>query len=523
MVAAKFSSNIKTIRSYLTWFGLVFLCSWSTSAWAFEVPSSLSTSDAVFFTLAITSVAFFSIGLVVTRQFQWLTYSVYGVLAISLLASLDGTFAYLFDGNRWMMSDMPLLLGSLTASYGFFHCAYRLEPGHWLYNTRSVQIGFGMLMALLVPLYFAVPSLIPNLVPLYATLNTGMMLMFIAQIFPPVTWTQLTNTQHRITILWPLTTAAVAVGVYTLHFAGPGFEPDFLNFFNRLLFGMHLAHVLVFVWISVIEQIRAKVQAEHAATEAARKAAEAALALEVSEREFERAKTIAANRSRQLATASHDLKQPISALRQVVDQHASNQTESEVQRLRDAIDYLDQLASTYLKVGSVAMDDDFDQQEVAVDNQGHEQVKVNVVVQTVIALHQSAAKAKNIHLSHRSSSLSVVVHPLALTRALSNLVDNAINHSEGSRILMCARRRGSKVRIEVHDNGRGISSTELNKVTQARYRGAESSGSGLGLAIVHAQAEEQNWSFSLSSQEQHGTSAFLLIDESDHSLSMDKT
>ncbi|MFK7914310.1 MAG: hypothetical protein AB8B93_10385, partial [Pseudomonadales bacterium] len=160
------------------------------------VPVALSAPDVVFYTLALTTVAFFCFVLVVSRQYQWLTYSLYGLLMITLIASLDGTLSYLFAGNIWLMTDGPLLIGAVTAGFGFAHVAYRFEAGHWLHGTRYLHLGFAALMLALLPGYLLVPTAMDNLVPLYAVLNTGMLIMFVAQIFPPITWTQFTRRQH---------------------------------------------------------------------------------------------------------------------------------------------------------------------------------------------------------------------------------------------------------------------------------------------------------------------------------------
>ncbi|MEM7097819.1 MAG: HAMP domain-containing sensor histidine kinase [Pseudomonadota bacterium] len=476
-----------------------------------EVPNTLTSLDVVFYTLTIASVAFFSFGLILTRQYHWLSYSIYGVMMIVLVAALDGSLAYLAGGDRWYMTDAPLLAGSLTAAFGFAHVAYRLEPGHWLYRAKSLNLVSAVIMAALFPAYALVPDYLPSLVPLYATLNTGMLLMWAAQIFPPMTWTQLTPAQHRFTIIWPVFTALAAVGTYAVHFIGPGFEPATLNGVNRMLFIFHLGHLLVFVCISVLEQIRARVDAERSAAEAGQAAAEAALALEISERDFEKARALASDRSRQLANASHDLKQPIATLRRVVEEHAAHDEGHHAQRLRDAIEYLDQLAGTYLSAGNEALDQSLADGEIAVDQSGRELVELNLIFETVLALFREEAQTVGVMLCARTTDIEFLVHPLALTRAVSNLVSNALAHSQGKKILLCARHKKGAVRVEIHDNGKGMAPEDLVQAMHVRQRGSNSEGSGLGLAIVEAQATEQGWQFDLKSNPGRGTSAYLTI------------
>ena len=188
-------------------------------AFASEAATAISTGDVIFYTLTVTTVAFFSVGMIVSRELHWLTYSVYGFLAVTLVASLDGTLAHLFN-DPWYRTDGPLVAGALTAAFGFWHVAFRIEDGHWLARTHHLHLAFAALMALLIPAYYFFVDSTPSLmVPLYSTLNTGMLLMFTAQIFPPVTWTEFSKEQRRITIIWPLTTALVGAGGYVIHFA----------------------------------------------------------------------------------------------------------------------------------------------------------------------------------------------------------------------------------------------------------------------------------------------------------------
>ncbi|NKB99617.1 MAG: hypothetical protein GKR90_14125 [Pseudomonadales bacterium] len=515
VIARRNRSKISVFIRLVT--SLVFALG-AVPALASESATVISTGDVVFYTLTLATVVFFSVGMIVSRELHWLTYSVYGFLAITLVASIDGTLAHLFN-DPWYRTDGPLIAGAMTAAFGFWHVAFRIEDGHWLAHTRWLNLSFAVLMAILIPTYFLFVEATPSLlVPLYSTLNTGMLLMFTAQIFPPITWTEFSTRQHRITIIWPLTTALVGAGGYVIHFAGPGFSIEMLELLNRVIFSMHLLHLLVFVCISVLVHIRARIEAEQEAADAARQAAEAALALERSERNFERARAVASERSRQLASASHDLKQPITALRQVIERRSAEAEGRDMQRLRDAVDYLDQLTGTFLDEGNKAIDDalesEDDHRELDQDELAREAVGVNVILNTVTALFQEEAAQSGMTIGADASDEVIRVQPLALTRAVSNLVSNAIAHSDGKSIRLRAIKQEDGLCIDVTDNGRGMTAEEADQATKLRYKGEHSTGSGLGLAIVQAQADEQDWIFSLQTDPRQGLTARLLIPNS---------
>lgn len=79
--------------------------------------------------------------------------------------------------------------------------------------------------------------------------------------------------------------------------------------------------------------------------------------------------------------------------------------------------------------------------------------------------------------------------PLALRRALTNLVENATRYGGAARVRVA--RRGPEVRIVVEDRGPGIAQTELERVFEPfvrleASRGRETGGAGLGLAIARS-------------------------------------
>ncbi|MNC60538.1 Sensor protein SrrB [compost metagenome] len=83
-----------------------------------------------------------------------------------------------------------------------------------------------------------------------------------------------------------------------------------------------------------------------------------------------------------------------------------------------------------------------------------------------------------------------------IVQVLINLVDNAIKYTQaGSKIIVSARREQQWVRVEVSDNGPGISEEAKSKLFDMFYtadnkRGDSRRGLGLGLSlcksIVHA-------------------------------------
>ena len=102
--------------------------------------------------------------------------------------------------------------------------------------------------------------------------------------------------------------------------------------------------------------------------------------------------------------------------------------------------------------------------------------------------------------------------PLAISRAVSNLVDNAIRYAPGP-IEIQARESPGRVVIEVLDHGPGVPASEAERLKRPFTRLDESrgglGGAGLGLAIVDRIARAHGGSLELAAREGGGLVARL--------------
>lgn len=103
--------------------------------------------------------------------------------------------------------------------------------------------------------------------------------------------------------------------------------------------------------------------------------------------------------------------------------------------------------------------------------------------------------------------------PSGLRLAVDNLVRNAIQHGQATRIVLDARRARDEIVIIVDDNGRGLPAEEHKAVLGRFSRGttAAPGGSGLGLALVAQQAALHRGSIELSDGPLGGLRATLTV------------
>jgi len=190
-------------------------------------------------------------------------------------------------------------------------------------------------------------------------------------------------------------------------------------------------------------------------------------------------------KSRFLAAASHDLRQPLQTLSLLHGVLARQTTDAEslslIGKLNETLAAMASMLDTLL---------DINQLEAGAVLPEIDNVPVQSVLNHLKAEFSYLAKAKGVSLRCVASSLSVRSDPLLLGQMLRNLISNALKYTKSGKVLFGCRRRGSKVLIEVWDTGIGIPSSQLEAIFEeyhqignpARERGL---GLGLGLSIVH--------------------------------------
>jgi signal transduction histidine kinase len=221
----------------------------------------------------------------------------------------------------------------------------------------------------------------------------------------------------------------------------------------------------------------------------------------------EQAESATLAKSRFLAAASHDLRQPSHALGMFVARlgqlpmepqmrHLVGNLELSVQAMQDLLDGL--LDLSRLDSGNVPV------RMSAVD--------LNDLLGSVRRTLEGTAEAKGLRLHMRPTALWASSDALLLQRMLLNLVINAIRYTEsGSVLVACRPQQGGRgVRIEVRDSGIGIPAEHHENIFKEFYQlsnraGDRNFGLGLGLNIVQRSAALLGHQITLRSQLGCGT------------------
>lgn len=137
-------------------------------------------------------------------------------------------------------------------------------------------------------------------------------------------------------------------------------------------------------------------------------------------------------------------------------------------------------------------------------------------LEAVREFHEAQAQEQEITVTCEGRA-SLDAAPLLFRRAVSNLVSNALSHTqEGGEISLVTRQAdgGSMVEVAVRDTGCGIKTEDLSKIFDRYYRvkrkkSHQNEGAGLGLAIVKSIMTLHGGSVAIESTEGKGTTVLL--------------
>ena len=219
-------------------------------------------------------------------------------------------------------------------------------------------------------------------------------------------------------------------------------------------------------------------------------------------------------KTRLLAAASHDLRQPLHALTLFSDGLANGETDpvrlERIGHIRECVDSLDRLFSELLNLSQL---------DAGVLQPQWTDFPLDLLFEELSRNFRPVAEAQNLRLVVRKTELWVRCDYVMLSRILNNLVSNSLRHTTEGGILIGARRRGKGVRIDVVDTGIGIAPQHQTRVFEeffqvdgtGRHASRGARGMGLGLATVQRLAQLLNTRVELSSRLHAGTCVRVLV------------
>ena len=226
-------------------------------------------------------------------------------------------------------------------------------------------------------------------------------------------------------------------------------------------------------------------------------------------RELRQQKMIAENadlaKSRFLAAASHDLRQPLHAMSLFADslnqRIQSSESREILNKLRISMDSLKGLFNSLLDISRL---------DAEVITPEYSTFHLGRLLDQLINEYQTQASNKNLEIRKRMGDYWVFSDPVLVEQILRNLIWNAIKYTETGGVLVALRKQDTRISAEVWDTGVGISDEEQLKIFdefhQINNPGRDrSQGIGLGLSIFQRTAKLLGLDLSLASRPGSGS------------------
>ncbi|MEO0424997.1 MAG: ATP-binding protein [Pseudomonadota bacterium] len=282
-------------------------------------------------------------------------------------------------------------------------------------------------------------------------------------------------------------------------------------------FAVLRASIVIAVWLAMLwlayklhQALLQRLQLTAARDALLRQVAESARELDVLREEEARSRAEAeqANlaKSRFLAHSSHDLRQPLHAIRlllETVDDSALDQASVHViERVRHSTDALGKLFDSLLDLTLL------DTGQVAVDE--HD-VDVRELLMEVADDFAELARSNDVTLAVDATAHQASADPTVLRRMVQNLVANAIRHTPRGTVRLRSREANGELWLDVDDTGSGIAPQDQERIFEEFTRIADATAGqagerlGLGLSIVSRLARFSNVSVTLDSAPGRGS------------------
>jgi signal transduction histidine kinase/DNA-binding response OmpR family regulator len=209
-----------------------------------------------------------------------------------------------------------------------------------------------------------------------------------------------------------------------------------------------------------------------------------------------------------IATASHDLKNPITTIAgfsTLLGQAGPlNEDQADfVSRIQSATQTMNELVQNMMSLAQMDLK----------ATQKHEPVELGKLLADIIDefTPQALAREQTIHFNPLTVPTHTNGDPLQLKQLFRNLVGNAIKYSPlGGRINIATKVEKQNIQVDVQDTGFGIPAADLPFIFDRFYRvrngkNSEVEGNGLGLAIVKSIIERHDGQISVKSEVDKGS------------------
>ena len=218
-------------------------------------------------------------------------------------------------------------------------------------------------------------------------------------------------------------------------------------------------------------------------------------------------------KSRLLASASHDLRQPMHALGLLVAalrrrvQFNDAETEKIMRYIEASVETMDSLFNALLDISKL---------DAGIIKPMLSAYPVNLLLERLKGEFAEETSQKGLRLKVHACNRVVRCDPALLERILRNFISNAVRYTVSGGVLVGCRTRGKWLELQVWDTGPGIPPESQREIFQEFYQlnnleRDRTKGLGLGLAIVDRLARLLGYTIKVASKLKAGTMFSVLV------------
>lgn len=247
-------------------------------------------------------------------------------------------------------------------------------------------------------------------------------------------------------------------------------DPNYILFVSAILFGLFLKHTCYVFYNKSIENILLR-HRNQSMTNTLTKQKHAA-------------EQVASSRSHFLASASHDLRQPLQAMTlflAALKPHLQTQASENIYaKLENSSDDMSELLSSMLDISRL----DSDTLQVDI-----KPINLATIFSQLEGRFRVQAENKGLEFHLEPNIYWIASDSVLLSRVISNLLSNAINYTQQGEISIRCQREGDKLSLTVQDSGQGVDKDQQELIFDEFYQVGNpernrKKGLGLGLSIV---------------------------------------
>lgn len=190
-----------------------------------------------------------------------------------------------------------------------------------------------------------------------------------------------------------------------------------------------------------------------------------------------------------LEDIAHQIKTPITSM--VFDLETIDKTEDnkkEIEGLEIQLERLNSLADILLKLSSL---------DANIDKMDNREVFISEILDYVLDILRKLIDEKKVKVICDYEDYEIKVDYYWISEALINIIKNALNREETTKIKISTNKNPIYTEIIIEDDGGGIKEENFKKIFERFYKSPDSKGFGIGLAMAKSIVEANNGDISV--------------------------